>query len=164
MKHGHDHDLASDVKRKVGKKVWNNYYKFAIVRNPWDRYLSIYKNRRTNQGRFKKYKTFKSWIYSLYRVFKKRGNLPYAFGDQLSWLSDENGKVLVDYVGRFENYKEEWRKICKVIKARKRLMHANKTDHKHYSMYYGDKMVKMVEEMAKKDIEHFGYTFEDRRK
>src|SRR5581483_8183320 len=95
IKSGHDHDLAVQIKKNVSKKVWNTYYKFAIVRNPWDRYLSIYKNRRTNQGRFKRYKTFKSWIFSLYNRFKKNGRLPNAFGNQLDWVSDKKGKVLL---------------------------------------------------------------------
>jgi len=36
------HMPADQVRRKVGDRVWNEYFKFAVERNPWDRAVSTY--------------------------------------------------------------------------------------------------------------------------
>lgn len=38
----YNHIKAKKVKPLVGNLVWNNYFKFCVVRNPWDRVVSQY--------------------------------------------------------------------------------------------------------------------------
>jgi len=38
----HSHLSASAIKRIVGNQIWKNYYKFTIVRNPYDQIVSYY--------------------------------------------------------------------------------------------------------------------------
>lgn len=33
---------ASEIREKLGLKVWNRYYKFCVERNPWEKILSYY--------------------------------------------------------------------------------------------------------------------------
>lgn len=37
-----NHMLASNVREIVGSEIWDNYYKFCVERNPWDKTLSYY--------------------------------------------------------------------------------------------------------------------------
>ena len=35
----HEHMSASEVKSNVSKEIWNNYFKFVVVRNPFDQII-----------------------------------------------------------------------------------------------------------------------------
>ena len=37
-----DHMPASAIKESVGPEIWENYYKFSVERNPWDKVISHY--------------------------------------------------------------------------------------------------------------------------
>ena len=41
-KEGDKHLRASEIKKKTGSDKWNSYFKFSIVRNPWERFASMY--------------------------------------------------------------------------------------------------------------------------
>lgn len=43
---GHKHPPPEVVRRQVGADVWNRYFKFTVVRNPWDWFLSVFWYRR----------------------------------------------------------------------------------------------------------------------
>lgn len=45
-----EHSPASDVRRRVGERVWQQYFKFSIERQPWDRLLSLWSWRQHRLG------------------------------------------------------------------------------------------------------------------
>ncbi len=80
---------------------------------------------------------------------------------QTDWVFDENGNKLPDFIGRFENLEEDWKKICKKIGIDYVPLSKNNISkkRKNYRDYYSEKTKKIVEEMYKEDIKQFGYRF-----
>jgi chondroitin 4-sulfotransferase 11 len=125
---------------------YKKYFKFAFVRNPWDRLVSKYFFDRKS-GRSSE-ESFKNWAKS------RKGLKP-----QLGYLTI-NDEVAVDFIGRYENLQEDFNIVCDKIGApQQQLPHANKTKHKHYTKYYDAELREIIGERYAKDIEYFGYEF-----
>tara|TARA_B100000085_G_C18525335_1_gene505547 strand:+ start:533 stop:1153 length:621 start_codon:yes stop_codon:yes gene_type:complete len=157
------HHLIKEYRKLADKRHgFKNYFKFTIVRNPWDRLLSNYFFRKkTIHDKLIQNLSFKEWVLN----YKTDG---YSFEDclskhtQLDWITSKNEEVLVDFVGRFENLQEDFDIICdKIGVPQQKLPHKNKTKHKHYTEYYDDETRQIVAEKYTKDIEYFGYEFDD---
>ena len=59
------HNSCSEIKTYCGDTVWETFYKFAVIRNPYERLVSYYHFHKSPQYRFpalaNKY-TFSDWI------------------------------------------------------------------------------------------------------
>ncbi len=160
------HTGAAELKPKLGNK-YSGALTASFVRNPWDRLVSLYasKSRRGRpQGRFAdfiKYRTSPSLSdISLRRPSPSRRLSYPGARPQYKWLCDENKNILVDFVGRFENFQKDFNIMCdKIGIPRKKLPHRNKSKRQHYTEYYDDETRQIVAETYKDDIEMFGYTF-----
>lgn len=80
--------------------------------------------------------------------------------NQLDYLSDEEGNVLVDFIGKFENLQLDYAHIMKQLNIPSAsLQHLNKFEHKDYRSYYSDADIEKVYNLYKRDIEYFHYQF-----
>ena len=162
------HKTVSELKEIVGEQ-WNGYFKFCFVRNPWDRFVSLYfyfkgdviganydNKINTKLGR-KAYncKTFKQFC-KKYTTFESNRH----FWPQSNWIY-ENGKLCIDFVGRLETINQDFKAICKKLDLPEvQLPHYLKTSHGDYRGYYDESSKRLVGEYYRKDIELFGYRFE----
>jgi len=133
---------------------YKNYFKFAFVRNPWDRVLSwyfFYSQRPNVRVRLSsKNETFNEFILNKSRSYRWGGENQ----------SQYNFTKCCDFIGRFENLQQDFNIICDKIKIpRQELPHKNKSKHKSYTEYYNDETRQIVAEKFAKDIEHFNYKF-----
>ena len=79
---------------------------------------------------------------------------------QVSFIKDDNGELLVDFLGRFENYNEDAQKILADLNiADQKIPHNKKSIRTHYKEYYDKESIQMVDEMYAEDIAEFGYTY-----
>ncbi|TFF89570.1 MAG: hypothetical protein EU548_07325 [Promethearchaeota archaeon] len=140
------HMSAENIKYKVGKFIWDNYFKFAFDRNPWDKLLSKYYYHEVKQD-------FNKWI-----KYLKKENQPINFN-----LYSIKGKVAVDFLGRFENLQEDLKYVFdKLNLPYKRPPHEHKSrgkDKKEFRRFYSEESKRLVEKRHKKEIELFGYEF-----
>ena len=163
------HDFAIKGRKALGEEQWEKYYKFAIVRNPWDRLVSWY-SMAVNNGRLNKLweyivknsENFDEFIRNCTETVHDYDGEKNCFYNQLDYITDESGKIIVDFIGRYENLNEDFKKICGVINLPQvGLPHIrHKSKHVHYSAYYDSEIRDIVSERYKKDIEFFGYKFE----
>ena len=173
-KHSTAQEYKNFVDRKDGFSLdedFASYFKFAFVRNPWDRLVSLYKYRmrpkyRDPNDRYHAFSTygieFEDWVLdpesSLYQIMNA-GRTP-AF-PQSRRLSDADGAALVDFVGKFECLSAHFKQACQHIGLPvKRLSRVNVSQGKPYMDYYNEQTRAKVEEVFKEDVKRFGYTFD----
>ncbi len=132
---------------------YNDYYKFAFVRNPWERVLSWYFfSKRSNEPtrnttnisfeEFVKNKELK------YRVWGNQNQTQYKFTKGC------------DFIGKTEHLQRDFNKVCdKVGIPHMKLGRANKTKHTHYTEYYDWKTREIVANEFADDIDYFNYWF-----
>jgi len=157
------HQTAKEVIASIGRDKWNAAYKFTLVRNPWDKVVSHYEYRR------KRNKTevatrgisFAEWVNKTYGPEKDPFyyNNPKAFQPQVEWLKNDEGKIDIDFIGKFETINEDYGKIKSAIGLEAELPHLNASKRKGYQSYYDAETREIVANWFREDIEAFGYTF-----
>lgn len=149
------HIKVEDLKKEIPDKIYSNFYKFAFVRNPWEWQVSLYHHmlQRKEHYQHKLIKSMKNFDeYIVWRVNENKVL-------QKEFITDSSGKIIVDFVGRFEILNNDFHHVCKVLNINASLPHLNASSHKHYHSYYNEKTQRLVEENYSEDIELFGYTF-----
>jgi hypothetical protein len=162
------HLFASNVIKAVSKEVYEEYFTFSMVRNPWDRAVSqfIYLHRRPDLQRFLGADHRTSFPEYLELIVQK----PHVhWQPQYLFLTDAAGQSIVDYVGRFEEYeasvKEMMVKVCgkpeRPDGSPLNIPHVNKSSRDNYWMYYENQTIDTVAKIYQEDIQRYGYSFED---
>jgi hypothetical protein len=85
---------------------------------------------------------------------------PKMFMPQVDWISDENGRVIVDFIGRFEQLDADFAAVCERIGRQVTLPHVKQSTSGDYRRHYDNRTAETVAAWFAKDIAQFGYTFE----
>ncbi len=152
----------------VTESQWRDYFKFAFVRNPFDRTCSDYfwmQSQTETPGGFWEYIERRSRFAS---ILANPGHPSYR-GDHLVPQRDfvcVDGQLAVDFIGRFENFERDLASILKRLQIDDvRVPHLKKgrRRHQHYSHFYSEPMRKKVTALYAEDLAAFDYRFDDRR-
>ena len=65
----------------------------------------------------------------------------------------------MDFVGRFESYREDAQKILDHLEVSEAIPHLNSSKHLNYREVYNLKTKDVIFNLFKKDIQTFDYTF-----
>jgi len=138
-------------------KEYNRYYKVCFVRNTWDYILSTYLWLKET---YKFEYDFNTWIKEGFPETPEREMNIFIKPCQLDWITDKNGEIIVDFIGRFDKFQKDLNKICKKIgKSSFKAPVINSTKHRHYSCYYNEESKQIITDLYKRDIEYFGFKY-----
>ena len=151
------HTPAAILQRQLPADVFADLFKFTFVRNPWDLLVSSYHyllangrhHRRRHASRLRSFAD-----YAAYEIC--RGKM-----SQTALLTGRDGRLLVDFVGRFESLTSDFAFICQVLDLEASLPRANATRHRDYRSFYDDRLAEDVGRFFAADAERFGYAFDD---
>lgn len=155
------------VRANSGK--FRRYFKFAFVRNPWDRLVSSYTflkqggmnaddaafaerhlARFTDFGDFVRHglreDAIRRWIH---------------FRPQTAFVCREDGSCVLDFVGRFESIRHDFGKIASRSGLAVELSLTNRSHRYDYRRYYDDDTAEGVALHYAADACAFGYRFDD---
>lgn len=158
--------LRDALQQQAG--VFERYFKFSIVRNPWDRLVSVFawSNQKWARGEELSEAEFESSVTRLHELFaasRSQGKplrVAPHFAPQLHFLVDRERRPLVDFVGRYENLHADWRHIRQRIGLQSDLPQRMRSHHRPYQSYYNAATQAMVAEIYAEDIAAFDYRLE----
>ncbi len=151
-----DAPTDADV-RAQASATFAGLFKFAAVRNPWARAVSLWSRRRTRDMPFERF---------LEHHVNASDNCvnPTRHRCQLDWLCDEHGAVVMDYVYKLEEFAQATEEIAaltdgRVALAPLRLNVNRRSPAARYRELYTPRTRELVARRFARDIDHFGYTF-----
>ena len=157
-----EHKTALEKRAELGSSRWDKRFCFTFVRNPWDRIVSLYHYRvRTNTTGLGDHSIdFKTWVRLTFgEQDPAYFNSPRMLMPQWHWIADEEGRSLVDFVGRFENLDYDFQVVCARLQRQATLPHLKKSTRGDYRPYYDDASIEIVQDWFSADVEQFDYEF-----
>ena len=152
---GNGHETAQQSKSFIESKAWNNRFKFAVVRNPYDLMLSLYHyfrkekwhpNANSANGSFSEFLN----IYA--NTLHGKGVYLQQF-DKVS----ENGKIILDKVYRYEDWNEMTKELSDKFgyKFKAERINSSDRDVNDIKKSYVNKDVQIVNHLFEKDFSGF---------
>lgn len=145
------HATAEQIRRFAGTQAWDQYYKFCVVRNPFDRAISLY-----------------AWR------FKNKSNKPSLDAFILTFAADKlatwhrytiGNRPVMSAVCRFETLQADFDAVLHALGLPLMpLPHAKVSrdrDSRHYSRLIGPRARARLEAVCAREIEAFNYQWKD---
>jgi hypothetical protein len=151
------------AREMLPEDFFNGLFKFAFVRNPWDLQVSSFHHIRRERPQLMQgiddFETFLRWKLDPHRPYQY--HIDTSIELQSDYLVDLHGRVIIDYIGHYENLQQDFDHICQTIGIKPfRLPHKRKAnDRNDYRRYYTDETVELEAEHFHRDIELLGYRF-----
>ncbi len=152
---------ALELRSKIDPSQYESYFKFAMIRNPWEWMVSDFSYRQQNtlatDHTIVNKMTFEEFV--KWKLHVRKQQVDFLNHGLSSQFTDENGQIIVDHVGRFENFNEEFNFFCKKVGIKSTIPHLNSSKFDNYQSFYNQETRDLVKEHFALDIKKFGYSF-----
>jgi hypothetical protein len=160
----------------IERGEFDSLFRFSFVRNPFERIVSEYRYRN-----YFHHRSFRDFV--LHKLPQPGWDDKYRHVmPQFDMLHDPEGRLMVDFVGRFETLQKDFDKVCHWLgledsklphrnpsnkksrnlkrKVRNALFLNGEGRKKHWTEFYDQRTLDAVSRLYERDIEAFGYRFE----
>ena len=152
----YNHMPARKIKNRIDPEVWNNYYKFCIERNPWDRVISQYywRQRHLENNSMPCVSDFLES--NDVRSLKRKGYRLYTIRNQ----------VAVDRICRYESLEQDLEEVRQHLGIPDQLQLPKaksgiRKDKRHYSQALNQAERNRIADLFSEEINLMGYRFID---
>jgi len=150
---------------RANPKKFQRYFKFAFVRNPWDRLVSTFfflqrgglneLDRTWSQRNLAEFDGFEDFVR---RGLPRREILSWVhFRPQANYIMSPTGNLMVDYVGRFETLEEDFNVVASRLGVKVDLRRTNSSTHAPFETVYSQETATIVGKIYESDATTFGY-------
>jgi hypothetical protein len=156
---GLQHLHAAQIRAEVGEHRFDAYFKFAFVRNPFDRTVSQFAsmNERPDLRSFIGMDEGATFAQYLDLIERK---VHVQWEPQTLFLEDGDGADLVDFIGRFENFEADAKHVfARLGVAEGAIPHVMRSERGEYRDYYDRRTRATVGRLYASDLERFDYRF-----
>ncbi len=144
---------------RISREQFDSYYKFTIVRNSWSRVFSWYQNVMRDHLHQEENNVSPGVSFE---YFVKNHLDGYLIQSQLVWLKDNKGNLPLDFIGRFENLRQDFDHVCEVLKLDDAELPKLVTGSHSGASYvdeYSDETRKIVADHFAEEIDYFKFEF-----
>ncbi len=157
------HATALEIRTALGMSVFNQYFRFSFVRNPFDRTISTFKFLKKwlpgselveHANVFGQFDNVNDMINSAYW---ETPGIDKIFQPQWRWLYDDSGMHLANYIGKVEAISDDVKKLnCRLgLNLAPLSIHNNKTSED--AVHLSASSMEKISNRYCKDFEIFGY-------
>ncbi|MEJ2604716.1 MAG: sulfotransferase family 2 domain-containing protein [Gammaproteobacteria bacterium] len=150
----HGHLSAREIRPHLPEELWQAYTRFAFVRDPHERFVDIClfldgaQDLPPAEARGRMKQAIRT------ERFRQR---PLAL-PQSEFLVDREGRLAVDFIGRYENLQSSYDELCALIGIEtSRLERRRVPESRDWRSYYDRELADLVSDFYRADLENFGY-------
>ena len=157
------HAKAIAAQEMLPRAFYDSLFKFVFVRNPWDLQVSSFyhlKRERPQLVGDRDFEAFLRWKLDPERPYQY--HIDTSIERQSDYVVDLHGKVIVDFIGRYERLTEDFSEACRQIGIRTpELPHRRRAQDRErdYRSYYTDETAALVAVHFADDLNLFDYQY-----
>lgn len=152
----YNHMPALKIRDNLPEEVWEGYFKFCNIRNPWDKTVSWFHFKHPEikkNGEDEIVQAFRSWL---------DGQAGRDIGRDTSIYFIDGTPVCDDYI-RYETLADDYHRICEKLGLREHPVPKLKTLQRGkaiaYQKYYDAALRDSIGELYSQEIARFGWSF-----